>query len=114
MLSNKTYDALKFVAQILLPALAVFYISVAPLWGLPKQEEVAGTIVALDLLLGALLRVSTSKYQNSEKAYDGYLDANGADEDTGVPNLKMVITKMPEEILSGKVARLKVGSPPGN
>lgn len=70
-LSNAAYDKLKFVAVVLLPALAVFYIAVAPLWGFPKQEEVAGTIMALDLLLGVLLGISTSQYKNSDARFDG-------------------------------------------
>jgi hypothetical protein len=50
MIGNKLYDLLKYAAVIVLPALAVFYITIAPMWGFPKQEEVAGTIMALDLL----------------------------------------------------------------
>lgn len=73
LLSNKRYDQIKFVAQYVLPALAVFYISIAPLWGLPKQEEVAGSIVALDLLLGAVLGLSNAQYQNSDDRFDGEL-----------------------------------------
>lgn len=71
LFSNEVYDRLKWVAQVALPALALFYIAIAPLWGLPKQEEVAGTIVALDLLLGALLGVSTKQYRNSDARFDG-------------------------------------------
>lgn len=110
--SNKMYGILKFLAQILLPALAVFYLSVAPLWGFPKQEEVAGTIVALDLLLGALLSLSTSAYNKSEEAYEGYLDSTSVDEDTGIPDMKLVVTKDPSEIIRGNVARFKIGPPP--
>lgn len=61
-MSNKTYDILKFVAQILLPALGTLYFALAGIWDLPKGEEVVGTIVALDTFLGALLGISTSNY----------------------------------------------------
>lgn len=71
LLSNKAYNILKPIAQIWLPALAVFYITIAPYWGLPKQEEVAGTIMALDLLLGAVLGLSSRQYQNSDARFDG-------------------------------------------
>lgn len=71
LFSNNAYDILKWVAQVLLPALALFYISVAPYWGLPRQEEVAGTVVALDLLLGTLLGLSSRQYANSDARYDG-------------------------------------------
>ena len=71
LLSNSIYNKLMPVAQLWLPALAVFYLTVAPLWDLPKQEEVAGTIMALDVLLGAILGISNKQYQNSEGRFDG-------------------------------------------
>lgn len=81
LLSNSVYDKLKPVAQIWLPALAVFYIAIAPLWGLPKQEEVAGTLMALDLLLGAVLGISHKQYQNSDARFDGGIVVSQAGED---------------------------------
>ena len=66
-MSNKTYDILKFVAQILLPALGTLYFALASIWGLPKGEEVVGTIVALDTFLGALLGISTNNYNKEVK-----------------------------------------------
>ena len=66
-LENKTYDILKFIAQIVLPALGTFYFAIASIWGLPYAEQIVGTISAVDVLLGALLGISTSNY-NKEKA----------------------------------------------
>jgi hypothetical protein len=34
-MSNKIYDILKFIAQIVLPAVATFYVTLASIWGLP-------------------------------------------------------------------------------
>lgn len=61
-MNNKVYNALKFIAQIVLPALATFYISLAELWGLPLSKEISGTIMAIDTLLGALLMLSSNSY----------------------------------------------------
>lgn len=61
-MSNKVYDILKFIAQIVLPALATFYVTLASLWGLPYPEEISGTIMAVDTLLGALLMISSTNY----------------------------------------------------
>lgn len=61
-LSNKAYDLLKFIGTILLPALAVFYTSVANIWGLPFADEVPKTIMAIDLLLNTCLGLSTANY----------------------------------------------------
>lgn len=61
-MTNKTYDILKWIALILLPALATFYAAIAAVWGLPYTEQVVGTITAVDTLLGTLLKVSSDKY----------------------------------------------------
>lgn len=61
-MSNRVYDSLKFIAMILLPALATLYFALAKLWSLPYPEEVVGTISAIDVFLGALLGISSSLY----------------------------------------------------
>ena len=62
LISNKMYDILKFVAQILLPALATLYFALAGIWGFPYGEQVVGTITAIDAFLGAILGISTKMY----------------------------------------------------
>ena len=66
-MSDKVYDILKYVAQIVLPALAALYIALASLWGWGYMEQVAGTITAVDTFLGALLRLTKSKYDKEDK-----------------------------------------------
>lgn len=65
-ISNKLYDKLKFLAQIVFPALATFYFTLSTIWNLPYSEEVVGTIAAVDTLLGALLGISSLNYNKSE------------------------------------------------
>jgi hypothetical protein len=62
ILKNKTYDVLKYIAQIALPAVATLYFALASLWNLPYAEQVVGTITAIDTFLGTLLHVSSSTY----------------------------------------------------
>ena len=62
MMSNKAYDILKWIAQILLPAIATLYFALASIWGLPYAEEIVGTITSLDCFLGAILGISTKIY----------------------------------------------------
>ena len=66
-MKNKTYDILKFIAQILLPALGTLYFALASIWGLPYGEQIVGTITAVDAFLGAILGISTKKYNEGEK-----------------------------------------------
>ena len=63
--SNKVYDILKVVAQIVLPALATFYVTIAEIWGLPLSTEISGTIMAVDTLLGAILFKASSDYSKN-------------------------------------------------
>lgn len=61
-MNNNTYDVLKFIAQIVLPAIGTLYFALASIWGLPYGEQIVGTITAVDAFLGALLGLSTVKY----------------------------------------------------
>lgn len=65
-LSNGLYDVLKWIAQILLPALGTLYFALSSIWGLPYAEAVVGTITAVDTFLGVLLGISSSSYKKGE------------------------------------------------
>ena len=66
MLSNKTYDVLKWLTMIVLPALATAYVGLAAIWGWPYADEVAKTTTVVCTLLGALLGISTAQYNSLE------------------------------------------------
>lgn len=66
-LSNQVYDILKFIAQILLPAIGTLYFALARIWDLPMAEQVVGTITAIDAFLGALLGISSLQYNKAGK-----------------------------------------------
>lgn len=82
MLTGVVYDRMKFVAQILLPALGALYFALAQIWHLPKAEEVGGTILAIDTFLGVLLGLSSKTYNATEAKYDGELVLIPSDEGT--------------------------------
>lgn len=60
---NKVYDVLKWIATLLLPALGTFYFTLASIWNLPYSEQVVGTIMTVDALLGVLLGISSASYK---------------------------------------------------
>lgn len=66
-LNNKTYDILKFIAQIVLPAVGTLYFALAGIWNFPYGEEIVGTITAVDTFLGALLGLSSATYNKEVK-----------------------------------------------
>jgi hypothetical protein len=65
-MSNKVYDVLKYIAQIVLPAVGTLYFALASIWGLPFGEEIVGTITAVDTFLGAILMISSANYNKEE------------------------------------------------
>ena len=65
--SNKTYDVLKWLAQIFLPAAGTLYFALAQIWGWPYGNEVVGTFAAIDTFLGVVLGISKKAYDNAEE-----------------------------------------------
>lgn len=77
LLGDKTYGVLKYAATIVLPALGTLYFTLAQIWGLPKPEEVVGTIAAVNTFVGLIVGISTVSYNNSTVAYDGTIKLDG-------------------------------------
>lgn len=84
--NEKTYNALKWIALYLLPALGTLYFALSGIWGLPYGEQVVGTITAFDTFLGVLLGISSANYEG-----DGTLKINANDPDKDVYNLELNI-----------------------
>lgn len=68
ILDSKTYDILKWIALVVLPAIGSLYFGLATIWGFPYGEEVVGTITLIDTFLGALLGISTNNYNKQWKS----------------------------------------------
>ena len=68
-MSNKTYDTLKYIALIVLPALATLILALTKIWGIPYGEAIAATITAIDTFLGTTLKISSINY-NGRKLDD--------------------------------------------
>lgn len=62
-MTNKLYDILKYVALLIMPALATFVNGVGIVWGIPHTNEVTATITALGVFLGAALGISSKNYE---------------------------------------------------
>lgn len=65
MMSNKTYDVLKWIAMVALPAIGTLYFALAGIWGFPYAEQVVGTITAVDTFLGVMLGISSAQYKKA-------------------------------------------------
>ena len=60
--NDKIYDTLKWLCQIVIPAIATLYFSLSGIWGFPYGEQVVGTLTAVDTFLGVCLGISTFQY----------------------------------------------------
>lgn len=69
-MSNKLFDALKYIALYVLPALGTLWFALSSLWRWPYSEEILGTITAADAFLGALLGISTAQYKKEQAKPD--------------------------------------------
>lgn len=66
-MSNKVYDVLKWIALVVLPALATLYLGLSSYWNVPYPEQIAGTITLLDAFLGTVLGISSIQYAKKEE-----------------------------------------------
>lgn len=67
---NKTYDILKMIAQIVLPAIATLWVAISTIWNLPLADQIEQTITAvivfLDMLLGLTLAKASADYHKGD------------------------------------------------
>lgn len=62
LIPNHVYDVLKWVAIIVMPAIATFIVGLGGIWSIPYAGQLAATVTAIGVLLGALLGLSSVKY----------------------------------------------------
>ncbi len=66
-MSNETYDLLKYLALVAIPAFGTLVFAVMSIWGLPYGEQILGTITAIDAFMGAILQISNTQYKEAQK-----------------------------------------------
>ena len=99
-LSNKVYDILKWIAQVILPALGTLYFGLSQIWGWPASDKVIGTITAVDAFLGLLLGFSSYSYDG-----DGTITVDMATGDTDL-NLETDKFSGPSKMVSMKILKI--------
>lgn len=73
ILTDKTYNFVKQLVLVFIPACSSLYFGLAAIWGLPYSEQVVGTLAVVATFLGVCLGVSTNQYNASGAAYNGQL-----------------------------------------
>lgn len=113
LLSNSTYDALKKVVTLGLPAFGTFYVTIAQIWGLPNPEGVAATCLALATFLGVVLNLAGRAYERSDAKYDGQLDVFDKEDGTKAASLVLKNYENPADIVKQNEVVFKVNSVSG-
>lgn len=62
-MSDKTYDYLKTLSLLIAP-IVVLVTALAQVWGIPEGEKIVATIAAVDVFLGAIVKISADRYKN--------------------------------------------------
>ena len=77
---NRTYDAIRFVAELLLPGLATLYAALSPVWGFPLAHEITTTVIAVDAFLGLFVNYLRKRYNlNPDPILDERSDPDDLD-----------------------------------
>jgi hypothetical protein len=69
--NSKVYDALKWIALVVLPATTTLWLALASIWGWPYAEAIGATLAAITAFLGALLGVSSVQYAKKLESEKG-------------------------------------------
>lgn len=88
VLSDKTYNVLKWVGLIVLPAIATLVKAVFPVWDLPYADAIATTCTALGVFVGTLIGVSQANMKPEldadEEAVVDFVEEESQKETNGV------------------------------
>ena len=68
-MSTKTYNRIRYITQIVLPALATFFITIGGAWGLDISENIGTTIAAIVTLMSGILGASSAIYDKEGGKY---------------------------------------------
>ena len=101
-MNNRTYDILKRIALIIIPALATFVSAAGIVWGIPYTNEITATITAFGVFLGAALGVSSANYTP---------ETHGNLVVTGPNDVYADFAHEPEKLKDGDTIVLKVTKP---
>lgn len=73
-MSDKTFNFIRFLAEIGITAVGTFYKVIAEIWSLPYGEAVLATCVALSTLIGVFTEWQRSQYNKMKLDFTPVLE----------------------------------------
>ena len=108
LLGHKLYEFLKNSAIVILPGVGALYFALSQIWGLPKGEEVVGTVASLNVFLGLIVKAASVSYNNSEAKYDGVINVAVNPDGTRTADLNLKNYEDPADVVNQPEALFKV------
>lgn len=108
LLNDRTYDLFGNIVRLFIPALGVFYATIAEIWDIPQADRVVGTLAAVGLLLGVILQISKSQYKKTEADKDGVIDVFPTNK--GAELGRMSLNLSADDIAGKQLLTLKVNN----
>lgn len=103
--SDKLYAALKWVALVLLPAVATLIFALGGVWEWDFKDKLVGTLAAIDTFIGVIIRVSSKQYYGNPDNFDGDLIiAEGSGE---MPEVNAIFSDNPSTFKGKDVVTLR-------
>ena len=69
-MSNKVYNVLKYISVIVIPAIVLLINTLGKIWNWNYTTEISATISAIGVFLGALIQISSAKYNKAQNSID--------------------------------------------
>lgn len=69
-MSNKVFDVVRLIGELILPALATLYAALGAIWGWPYIEAIVGTLAAITAFIGAIVNGLRKAYNKKEEQKD--------------------------------------------
>lgn len=69
-MSNKLFDTIRLIGELILPALATCYAALGAIWGWPYIEAVVGSAAAVTACIGAIVNGLRKQYKKEDKKED--------------------------------------------
>lgn len=108
-LSQAAYDGLQWVVRVFIPLFITFYVGLDQIVpAVPATKEVAGVLGLLAVFLGGLLTKSSLDFKKNNEPHGGYIQQTGLDPDTGMPEIALTLTQLPQDLVDKKTVTLKV------